>query len=79
VVVVAVSISDWFVIAPWLAFAAGVIIFYLWPRRPPRPPVRRTRLPASTASCSWPRPRPPADAHASEQAAESEHRETTTS
>jgi hypothetical protein len=28
--------SVWFVLAPWLAFGAGVIFFYVWPRRSPR-------------------------------------------
>jgi hypothetical protein len=27
----------WFDLAPWLAFFAGLVGFYLWMRRPPRP------------------------------------------
>jgi hypothetical protein len=35
--------SVWFELAPWLAFGAALVIFYLWMRRPPRPhkPPRR--------------------------------------
>jgi hypothetical protein len=29
--------SVWFDLAPWLAFGAALVIFYLWSRRPPRP------------------------------------------
>jgi hypothetical protein len=38
-----VSVSDWLVLGPWIAFALGLIIFYIWLRRPPKPPCRRAR------------------------------------
>jgi hypothetical protein len=41
--------SVWFDFAPWLAFGAALVIFYLWMRRPPRPykpPQRPTTAPS---------------------------------
>jgi hypothetical protein len=38
--------SVWFDLAPWLAFLAGLVGFYLWMRRPARP-ARLPRQPAT--------------------------------
>jgi hypothetical protein len=71
-----VSISDWLVLAPWLAFAIGLIIFYVWLRRPPKPPSRRGEVPPKIISQAGP---PPAERPRAAPATESGHHEQTTS
>jgi hypothetical protein len=36
--------SLWFDLAPWLAFGATLISFFVWPRRSPRPSRRRRAM-----------------------------------
>jgi hypothetical protein len=71
-----VNISDWLVIAPWLAFAAGLVVFFVWLRRPSAPPSGGVRIPQRFLE----QQDPSADARApGEQATDSSHHETTTS
>jgi hypothetical protein len=71
-----VSISDWLVIAPWLAFGLGLIIFYIWLRRPAKPPSRRGRKHPMVISQAGP---PPDERSRPTQSTESDHHEQTTS
>ena len=70
------NISDWLVIAPWLAFAAGLVVFFVWLRRPAAPPSARTPTPPRFID----QQDPSADARApGEQTTDSNQHETTTS
>lgn len=70
------NISNWLVIAPWLAFAAGLVVFFRWLRRPAGPPSGRAVLPPRFID----QHDPSADARApGEQATDPDHHETTTS
>lgn len=71
------NISAWLVIAPWLAFAAGLVVFFFFSlRRPAAPPSGSARIPPRVTD----QQDPSADARApGEQTTDSSHHDQTTS